>query len=479
MTKEDKQQLGQEAESVLDFKDAKEMTIGQANRKAEEIEAGVKETDNVLDKYIKQHREEIEAQKFDTIVMQKEMLAEAEAATTVEDAEAIPNEEPVKEATPVETGQKEGASTRIPDPIPGERPAKIKFGPEPTEPYVDEEIEIPEEPKKSRVKPILFSVLALTAVATASWLSYQWIRNQSKGETTVVSSTSSSSKKSSSSSSSTSANTEALLKDFNDQYVAFFTDDTQTKLKNDSFGNLEKLKASLDKLKDTKEYDAAKSKYDELVKQVSAIQTVNSQFTSPVIKDGAIDTKAQVKSDAVFSDVSTSNTQLNQLLKDAASQGRSQQVATPAPVTDGGGSVAGGNAVSSGTVTSPAPTPAPATEGNTIGGVNPGYSGFGLQSTGVPLQRNLSRVQYNQAALDDVNNPAWTFNPGILEKVLKFARERGHIVGDQYILERVNIINGNGYYNLFKPDGTYLFSINAKTGYFVGNGKGHSDALDY
>ena len=479
MTKEDKQQLGQEAESVLDFKDAKEMTIGQANRKAEEIEAGVKETDNVLDKYIKQHREEIEAQKFDTIVMQKEMLAEAEATTTVEQAEAIPNEEPATEVSSAEAAKKEVASARIPDPIPGERPAKIKFGPEPTEPYVDEEIEIPEEPKKSRVKPILFSALALTAVATASWLSYQWIRNQSKGETTVVSSTSSSSKKSSSSSSSTSANTEALLKDFNDQYVAFFTDDTQTKLKNDSFGNLEKLKASLDKLKDTKEYDAAKSKYDELVKQVSAIQTVNSQFTSPVIKDGAIDTKAQVKSDAVFSDVSTSNTQLNQLLKDAASQGRSQQVATPAPVTDGGGSATGGNAVSSGTVTSPAPTPAPATEGNTIGGVNPGYSGFGLQSTGVPLQRNLSRVPYNQAALDDVNNPAWTFNPGILEKVLKIARERGHIVGDQYILERVNIINGNGYYNLFKPDGTYLFSINAKTGYFVGNGKGHSDALDY
>ena len=449
MTKEDKQQLGQEAESVLDFKDAKEMTIGQANRKAEEIEAGVKETDNVLDKYIKQHREEIEAQKFDTIVMQKEMLAEAEATTTVEQAEAIPNEEPATEVSSAEAAKKEVASARIPDPIPGERPAKIKFGPDPT------------------------------AVATASWLSYQWIRNQSKGETTVVSSTSSSSKKSSSSSSSTSANTEALLKDFNDQYVAFFTDDTQTKLKNDSFGNLEKLKASLDKLKDTKEYDAAKSKYDELVKQVSAIQTVNSQFTSPVIKDGAIDTKAQVKSDAVFSDASTANTQLNQLLKDAASQGRSQQVATPAPVTDGGGSVAGGNAVSSGTVTSPAPTPAPATEGNTIGGVNPGYSGFGLQSTGVPLQRNLSRVPYNQAALDDVNNPAWTFNPGILEKVLKIARERGHIVGDQYILERVNIINGNGYYNLFKPDGTYLFSINAKTGYFVGNGKGHSDALDY
>ena len=83
------------------------------------------------------------------------------------------------------------------------------------------------------------------------------------------------------------------------------------------------------------------------------------------------------------------------------------------------------------------------------------------------LQRNLSRVPYNQAAINDVNNPAWVFGDGILEKVLNIARKRGHITGNQYILERVNIINGNGYYNLFKPDGTYLFSINAKTGYFV------------
>ena len=106
MTKEDKQQLGQEAESVLDFKDAKEMTIGQANRKAEEIEAGVKETDNVLDKYIKQHRDEIEAHKFDTIVMQKEMLAEAEEAATVEATESIPNEEPATEASSAEAAKK-------------------------------------------------------------------------------------------------------------------------------------------------------------------------------------------------------------------------------------------------------------------------------------------------------------------------------------------------------------------------------------
>ena len=53
MTEKDKKSLEQETESILDFEDAKEMTIGQANRKAEEIEAGVTEGDNVLDKYIK------------------------------------------------------------------------------------------------------------------------------------------------------------------------------------------------------------------------------------------------------------------------------------------------------------------------------------------------------------------------------------------------------------------------------------------
>ena len=67
MTEKDKKPLEQETESILDFEDAKEMTIGQANRKAEEIEAGVTEGDNVLDKYIKQHQAEIEAEKYSAI----------------------------------------------------------------------------------------------------------------------------------------------------------------------------------------------------------------------------------------------------------------------------------------------------------------------------------------------------------------------------------------------------------------------------
>ena len=61
---EDKTQNGYEGSQKLDFQEAKEMTVGEAVRKEAEINAGVTETDSILDKYIKQHREEVASQKF-------------------------------------------------------------------------------------------------------------------------------------------------------------------------------------------------------------------------------------------------------------------------------------------------------------------------------------------------------------------------------------------------------------------------------
>ena len=465
MTEKDRKPLEQETESILDFKDAKEMTIGQANRKAEEIEAGVTEGDNVLDKYIKQHRAEIEAEKYDTKILAKEELAKAEelvaTETVAEVAEAVEAPE-VTETVLEQRPEMDAISTEL--------PAKIKFGPTPTEPVVEAE-DLPEETPSNagkRIKAVLYSALGLAIVGSAIFVTYNWMHSRgTSGGTTVVSSSSS---KSSSTSKSSSSETQAQkLEEFTKAYDAFFVDESKSSLKNDKFGDLENLKKLLDKLEGSSDYNTAKTKYEDLVKQVSAIQKVNSQFSSPVIKDGVLDANAKAKSDATFAETKTGNEKLDSLLNEAVAQGRSQQVATPAPVTGTGGTEAS-NA-----------TPAPAVNATTSGAgtASPGYSGYGLPSDGVPLQRNLSRVPYNQAAINDVNNPAWVFGDGILEKVLNIARKRGHITGNQYILERVNIINGNGYYNLFKPDGTYLFSINAKTGYFVGNGKGHSDALDY
>ena len=465
MTEKDKKPLEQETESILDFEDAKEMTIGQANRKAEEIEAGVTEGDNVLDKYIKQHRAEIEADKYDTKILAKEELAKAEELATTETVAEVAGAVEVPEVTETVLEQRpemDAISTELPD--------KIKFGPTPTEPIVEAE-DLPEETPSNagkRIKAVLYSALGLAIVGSAIFVTYNWMHSRGKsGGTTVVASSSS---KSSSTSKSSSSETQAQkLEEFTKAYDAFFVDESKSALKNDKFGDLENLKKLLDKLEGSSDYNAAKTKYEDLVKQVSAIQKVNSQFSSPVIKDGVLDANAKAKSDATFAETKTGNEKLDSLLNEAVAQGRSQQVATPAPVTGTGGTEASNVA------------PAPAVNATTSGAgtASPGYSGYGLPSDGVPLQRNLSRVPYNQAAINDVNNPAWVFGDGILEKVLNIARKRGHITGNQYILERVNIINGNGYYNLFKPDGTYLFSINAKTGYFVGNGKGHSDALDY
>ena len=473
MTEKDKKPLEQETESILDFEDAKDMTIGQANRKAEEIEAGVTEDDNVLDKYIKQHRAEIEADKYDTKILAQEELAKAEelaakeAATEVVEAPTAQIPE-VKEAVLEQRPEMDAISTEL--------PTKIKFGPVSTEP-ITEPVDLSEETPQNggkRLKTILYSTLGLAIIASAGFVTYNWMHSRGKsGGTTVVSSSSS---KSTSTAKSSSSETQAQkLEEFTKAYDAFFVDDSKSALKNDKFGDLENLKKLLDKLEGSSEYQAAKMKYNDLVKQVSAIQKVNSQFTSPVIKDGVLDENAKAKSDATFGDTKTGNEKLDSLLNNAIAQGRSQQVATPAPVTGTGGTE------TSNAAATPAQSAIPAggSAANSSGVAQPGYSGYGLSSNGVALQRSLSRVPYNQAAIDDVNNPAWVFGDGILEKVLNIARQRSYITGNQYILERVNIIKGNGYYNLFKPDGTYLFSINAKTGYFVGNGKGHSDALDY
>ena len=87
-------------ESKFDFDEAKDLTVGQVIRKNEEVEAGVLPEDNILDKYIKQHREEIEADKFETRQFKKEELQETQAQeelTTQEVSEITEESAPIIE----------------------------------------------------------------------------------------------------------------------------------------------------------------------------------------------------------------------------------------------------------------------------------------------------------------------------------------------------------------------------------------------
>ena len=618
---EDKTQNGYEESQELDFQDAKEMTVGEAVRKEAEIKAGVTETDSILDKYIKQHREEVTSQKFskkieadgDTspldafIQKQRQEFADSgligqtlanestnsttadetvtpitsgfgTTETKADDTQApVDSEITVKpesessetiitstnadrfitsEAEKFDLGEALTATTtstnqqvdntamvdNVDDPEPESTlPADDKASePQASKPLL-EDVEVSETidsdaiattvagvtgvkadeakatPKVSmtvsrpsaedkissgsispshkgvfdgdipvyRRKGVVIGALTVLALAIigGSYALYKVTHSQSAKTTSTASSAviSSSSKGASASDN----------KAFEDMYKNFFTDDEQTKLANDQFGKLSDLEKLLKKLEKTKYYDAAKTKYDNLKKQIEAIEKVNSKYESDALVDGSYNASISVKSDGNFNDLServtnTGNASLDSIIQEVIKGGKTQ-------LEEKGKAASATSAV---TASESVNTATPSGD-NTSGAANSGVtgaaggvsSGTAATSTVVTrgimnynpsiLQRDRSRVPYNANVVADTSNPAWTWADGVLDKIIATSHSRGYFSGDNFILEPVNIINGNGYYNMYLPDGTYLFSINCKTGYYVGNGSGHSDKLDY
>ena len=466
-------------EPKFGFDEAKDLTVGQVIRKNEEVEAGVLPEDNILDKYIKQHREEIEADKFETRQFKKEELAstrnleeliqevretselsgEVEGSDVVseESIEEIDNEETTQFVSPLQDEE----STEI-EPLDLTETASKEMNEEneeQEETYTSLSRSVQTEPETGSKKRHVITIVSVVAAILVLAGTYYVYRQVSRSNQEIQSSQSSSGNQES----------QTDLQEFNTLYDSFYTDANKTALKNSQFDKLSQLKTLLDKLEGSRDYTLAKSKYDSLATQIKAVQEVNNQFETPAITDGVLDTNAKAKADAKFTEVKTGNTELDKLLAQAISLGKSQQ--TSASSSSSSSSQASSSSATESNASSTTPstsTTAPARETN-----------GGLSSDGVNLQRSASRVPYNQTAVDDSNNPAWTFADGVLEQILATSRARGYITGNQYILERVNIVNGNGYYNLYKPDGTYLFTLNCKTGYFVGNGSGHADDLDY
>ena len=457
----------EDQEPRFDFDDAKELTVGEAMRKNEEVEAGVLPGDSILDKYVKQHKDEIEADKFATRQYKKEELVETqslddliqEMREAVEESEAsseeVPSSEDILPPLPLDD-EEQGLDPLL---LEDENPTEM------TEEVEEEQnlsrLEQEDSEKKSK-KGFILTVLALVSViiCVSAYYVYRQVARSTKEIQTSQSTT----------------NTQAEVEEFNNLYDAFYTDSNKTALKNSQFDKLTQLKTLLDKLEGSREYTLAKSKYDSLATQIKAVQDINAQFEKPAIVDGVLDTNAKAKSNAKFTDIKTGNTELDKVLDKAISLGKSQQTSasssSSSQTSSSNSSQASSNTTSE---TSPSSSNTASNETrSTRSEVN-----MGVSSAGVAVQRGASRVSYNQSAIDDSNNSAWDFEDGVLEQILATSRSRGYITGNQYILERVNIVNGNGYYNLYKPDGTYLFTLNCKTGYFVGNGSGHADDLDF
>ena len=471
-----------EQESKFEFEEAKDLTVGQAIRKNEEVEAGVTPDDTILDKYIKQHREEIEADKFENLQTKKEESTQSlddmiqEVRETTEQESALSSEEEAialavaTDTTEIVAQEVEEEETRV-----LEQPFKDELEAVEMAEVDNSEVAVVYEENEDQLQPLSRSaqaddepqnkkkwailsaiILLFLLIFGGGYYVYRQITRSSQELQTKAAD-------------SGLVSNQSVYEQFNTLYDTFYTDENKTALKNSQFSQLNQLKELLDKLEGAREHTLAKSKYDSLETQIKAIQEVNSQFETPAITDGVLDTNAKIKADAKFTEIKTGNTEIDKLLDKAISLGKSQLTSTTTASTTASTTAASQEASSPTTESSPSTSTS-----DTAASTN-----SGLSSEGVNLQRSASRVPYNQSAVNDSSNPAWTFADGVLEQILETSRARGYITGNQYILERVNIVNGNGYYNLYKPDGTYLFTLNCKTGYFVGNGSGHADDLDY
>ena len=481
------QQNHEQQEAQFDFGEAKDLTVGQVIRKNEEVEAGVLPEDSILDKYIKQHREEIEADKFETRQFKEEELLAAQAQEeltqevpeiTEESAPVIEEPETVSEEMVSDSAETTSSDVILPplgeenkdlESLVLEKQAPVEVADEKEEEETallsrsaQAESETTSNSKKKRVF-VIGSALAAVLILAGGYYIYRQVARSNQAIQ-------------SSQSSSNNQETQTDLQEFNTLYDAFYTDANKTALKNSQFDKLDQLKTLLDKLEGSREHTLAKSKYDSLATQIKAIQDINAQFETPAITDGVLDTNAKIKADAKFTEIKTGNTELDKLLDKAISLGKSQQTSASSS-SSSSSSQESSSATTDSSTSSSSASSSSASSAPTAPASND--TNGGLSSDGVNLQRSVSRVPYNQSAVDDSNNPAWTFADGVLEQILATSRARGYITGNQYILERVNIVNGNGYYNLYKPDGTYLFTLNCKTGYFVGNASGHADDLDY
>ena len=328
---------------------------------------------------------------------------------------------------------------------------------------------------KNRKTPIIIGLCAIVLIAAGA-VGFAQYNNHQKPKTVQ-----------------TTKSSQTDLDKFEKQYDSFFTDKSHNVLKNSQFENLAALETLVNSHKNSMAWSNAVSETESLTDQINAIKKVNALFTSAAITDGKLDSAAKIVTNVKIPETpKTSNETLNKLLTQAIDLAKSQvakesSAQASASSAEAKANQGAGTQTSSSSTTSQSSSTTNASS-STNSNANASTNGNGLSSNGVNLEVSAARVQ-PQAGINP-NDPAFTWGAGIKEMVLNKARERGYITGDNYILvpTAIHTTNGSqgfpagivsGYYNLYAPDGRFLVSINAKTGFFVGNGSGHADNLDY
>ncbi|RZI48883.1 cell division site-positioning protein MapZ family protein [Lactococcus kimchii] len=425
-----------------------------------------------------------------------ENKAKSKAIEPVETPAKLDHFDPVRTADSVDLASKseEADSTQI-DPVEVAETtestnsvAPIAVNPAAPNAQALPERQAKKQPNKRRT-PIIIGVCALVLIAAAAVGFAQ--HNANNKPKTVQ----------------TARNNSDLAK-FKTDYAAFFTDSSQKALKNSQFDKFPQLEKLVNSHQTSTAWSGPVAQTKALKTEIAAIKEVNALFDKSVISDGKLDTSAQVLPTAQIPEVpKTENEDLNKLLTQAialaktqsekassasaeasaASSSAAAQASASASQQAANAAANASNVTSSSTSTTQAPATSSSTQNASANAGTTTQAGA-TSVNGVTLDSANARVQV-QAGLN-ANDPAFTWGEGILNMVLEKCRARDYITGNAYILQpaAIHTTNGtqgfpagivSGYYNLYAPDGSYLLSINAKTGYFVGNGAGHADDLDY
>lgn len=160
-------------EAQFDFDEAKELTVGEAMRKNEEVEAGVLPGDSILDKYVKQHKDEIEADKFETRQFSKDDLVEKEEVEEIEETQTLDNLlQELREETGVHSPDSENELSQFDDlefTRVSEVPLAEEFETEEVQLFGEEEVPTfsrvtDSEDGKSKKKWLIYGILATLVV---------------------------------------------------------------------------------------------------------------------------------------------------------------------------------------------------------------------------------------------------------------------------------------------------------------------------
>jgi hypothetical protein len=389
-----------------------------------------------------------------------------------------------------------------------EAPAKNQFEKPAASPSTNESISEPTNNQKNKnYKKMSIILAAVVVLAGGSWFAYNQTQKKTSGTTQV------------------SGQQEKLAAQTEKELNSYFTDDKQVFIKPEMVNvSLKTIKENLDTLKEDSDYKKLDTLYEKVATKQTAITQVNELFSEPIISgnklnDAAIkaDKKVEVtkraekddfdklinqgidqamtqydqlqkakvaveviykdnqltealsretynaaktevdkvKSESLRKPLTESLTKADQALTDAEAANAAQQQAIndqQANQTAASGTTGYDN---QGNV------------GQTTTGVQPDASTFSpANADGVYTDPVYSA---NPSDLSDMSNPAWSWAPGVQDKVIATCIERGYITAGNYSLQPARIINGEGYYNLYGGDGQYLVTINAKTGWFKGN----------